>query len=86
LLLVTYPFHPLTGRVLEILFVKRRGDGRVFVCDAGDGASVTLPVEWTDRGPAADEARLSRESLIELRVLVNSLLGACAEVQDGRES
>jgi hypothetical protein len=69
--------------MLEILYVKRRGDGQVFVCDAGDGASVTLPIEWTDRGPAADEARLSRESLSELRVLVNSLLRACAEEQDG---
>ena len=80
---MTYPFHPLAGHRLEILYVKRRGSGRVFVCDAGDGASVTLPMEWTDRGPAAGEARLSRESLSELRVLVNSLLGACANGQDG---
>ncbi|WP_442935324.1 DUF5372 family protein [Micromonospora sp. CPCC 206061] len=80
---MTYPFHPLAGRTLEILYAKRRGRGRVFVCDAGDGASVTLPIEWTDRGPAADEARLSRESLSELRVLVNSLLEACVKWRDG---
>jgi Family of unknown function (DUF5372) len=65
--LVTYPFHPLTGHSLEILYSRRRGNGQVFVCDAGAGASVTLPIEWTDRGPAADEARLSRESLSALR-------------------
>src|SRR3954452_24722160 len=53
-LLVTYPFHPLSGRSLEILYSKRCGGGCVFVCDAGDGSSVTLAIEWTDRGPAAD--------------------------------
>jgi hypothetical protein len=68
---------------LEILYSKRRGGGLVFVCDAGDGASVTVPVEWTDRVPPADEARLSRESLIELRDLVNVLLEACVDEQDG---
>ena len=82
-LLVTYPFHPLAGRSLEILYSKRRGGGRVFVCDAGDGSSVTLPIEWTDRGPAADEARLSPESLTELLVVVNALLGGCADRGEG---
>jgi len=76
--LVTYPFHPLAGRVLEVLFSKRRGGSVVFVCDGGAGSSVTLPVEWTDRGPAPDGARLSHESLIELRQVVNALLNGCA--------
>jgi hypothetical protein len=80
---VTYPFHPLAGRSLEILYSKRRGGGRVFVCDAGDGSSVTLPIEWTDRGPAADEARLSPESLTELLVVVNALLRGCADRGEG---
>lgn len=64
---------------MEILYSKRRGGGWVLVCDAGDGVSVTLPIEWTDRGPAADEARLSLESLSELRILVNALLRGCVE-------
>ena len=85
-LLVTYPFHPLAGRTLEILFTRRRGGGRVFVCAAGDGSNVTLPIEWTDRGPTPDAARLSHESLSELRVLVNVLLRGCAEGCEGRES
>jgi hypothetical protein len=82
-LLVTYPFHPLAGRSLEILYSKRRGGDRVFVCDAGDGGSVTLAIEWTDRGPAADEARLSPESLTELLVVVNALLRGCADRGQG---
>jgi hypothetical protein len=55
----------------------------VFVCDAGDGGSVTLAIEWTDRGPAADEARLSPESLTELLVVVNALLRGCADRGQG---
>jgi hypothetical protein len=82
-LVVTYPFHPLAGRSLEILYSKRRGGGRVFVCDAGDGGSLTVPIEWTDRGPAADEVRLSPESLTELLVLVNVLLRGCADRGEG---
>jgi Family of unknown function (DUF5372) len=76
-LLVTYPFHPLAGRTVEILYSKRRGGGRVFVCDAGDGSSMTLPVEWTDRAPTPDNARLSAETLSDLRVVVDALLRRC---------
>ena len=75
---MTHPFHPLFGKTVEILYSKRRGGGRVFVCDPGDGSSMTVPIEWTDRGPAAEVLRLSRESLSELRIVVNALLEACA--------
>jgi hypothetical protein len=83
---VTHPFHPLFGKTVEILYSKRRGGGRVFVCDPGDGSSMTVQIEWTDRGPAAEVARLSHESLSELRILVNALLKACAQPDKGRES
>jgi hypothetical protein len=49
---VTHPFHPLNGRRLEVLFVKRRGDAVVFVCSGGLGGQMTLPLAWTDRGEA----------------------------------
>jgi len=32
---VTHPFHPLSGQRLEVLFAKRRDDGVVFVCSGG---------------------------------------------------
>ncbi|MGW1046631.1 DUF5372 family protein [Streptomyces sp. NPDC002547] len=57
-LLVTHPFHPLSGRRLRVCRMVRRSSGLVFICTAGDGVPVTLPQAWTDRGPAPDEHRL----------------------------
>lgn len=48
LVLVTHPFHPLTGQRLE--FVKRRKNwraDRVYVYDPA-GELLSLPAEWTD--------------------------------------
>ena len=47
---VTYPFHPLSGQRLEVLFAKRRDDGVVFVCGGGAYGSITLPQAWTGPG------------------------------------
>jgi hypothetical protein len=47
---VTHPFHPLSGQQLQVLFVKRRADTTVFVCSGGVGGQVTVPASWTDRG------------------------------------
>jgi hypothetical protein len=41
----------------------KRGGRRMFVVDTGTGARMMLPVEWTDRGPAAQDARVSQEAL-----------------------
>ena len=74
-LVVTHPFHPLTGRRLEGLFAKRRGGTRVFVCADGASGQVTLPQAWTDRGAAAMSGRLSVEGLAALDTLARSLWG-----------
>jgi hypothetical protein len=81
-LVVTHPFHPLTGRELEILYVKRRSGALVFVCASGAGRSVTLPQAWTDRGVAAEEHPLGIEGLCAARALVNTLVSRGAG-QDG---
>jgi hypothetical protein len=70
---VTHPFHPLNGRRLEILFVKRRGDAAVFVCSGGLGGQVTLPVAWTDRAEPPVAHRLSVEGLAALDTLATML-------------
>ena len=80
--MVTHPFHPLVGRRVEVLYSKRWGGGQVLVCDAGRGVRVTLPVAWTDRGPAAEAHWLCLDGLIELHVLVNALMTRC-EAPDG---
>jgi Family of unknown function (DUF5372) len=41
-LVVTHPFHPLFGRRLEVLYVRREAAGRVYVCDGGGGRNVAL--------------------------------------------
>jgi len=72
---VTHPFHPLTGRRLEVLFVKRRDGGVVFVCAGGVYGSVTLPEGWTDRGGPPRERRLSVEGLAALDTLSRAIGG-----------
>jgi hypothetical protein len=41
--LVTHPFHALSGQRLEVLFVKRRGGDLVFVCCGGVSGQMTVP-------------------------------------------
>ena len=77
---VTHPFHPLSGQRLEVLFAKRRDDGVVFVCGGGvygGGVygSITLPQAWTDRGEPPLAHRLSVEGLAALDTLVRSMGG-----------
>ena len=79
---MTYRFHPLFGRELTVLFSKRFGGRRLFVCEAGGGRTATLPIEWTDRGVPAEQRRLSQEALIDLRALVNALVSRCVD-RDG---
>ncbi|HXL18946.1 MAG TPA: DUF5372 family protein, partial [Streptosporangiaceae bacterium] len=60
---VTHPFHPLTGQRLEVLLAKRRAGAVVFVCSGGLSGQVTLPEAWTDRGEPPLARRLSAEGL-----------------------
>jgi uncharacterized protein DUF5372 len=72
---VTHPFHVLSGQRLEVLFVKRRGGDSVFVCSGGVGGQVTLPRSWTDRGEPPRELRLSAEGLAELLAVTRAIQG-----------
>jgi hypothetical protein len=72
---ITHPFHPLRGQRLEVLFVKRRGAYRVFVCAGGVGGRVTVPRSWTDRGEPPLAHRLSIEGLAELAAVTRAIEG-----------
>lgn len=74
-LVVTHPFHPLRGERLGVLFVRRVGAGRVYVCEGGPLGSVGLPEDATDRGPGRAERPLSIEVLVALVALVAELGG-----------
>jgi Family of unknown function (DUF5372) len=72
---VTHPFHPLSGERLEILFAKRRAGATVFVCAGGAYGSITLPEAWTDRGELPGTGRLSAEGLAALGAATRALQG-----------
>jgi Family of unknown function (DUF5372) len=75
-LVVTHPFHPLHGERLEVLFVRRWGAGRLYVCAAGVLGSVALPEEATDRGPEPASGPLTPEVLVKLAALVAAIGGS----------
>ena len=75
-LIVTHPFHPLTGQRISILFERTYRDptrGRVYVCEAGPLGTVTLPEHFTDRGTAPAARPLTGDVLIDLAVVVAAL-------------
>ena len=75
-LVVTHPFHPLTGQRVSILFERRYRHtalGRVYVCDGGALGSVTLPEAFTDRGAPPAARPLTADVLGDLAALMSSL-------------
>jgi Family of unknown function (DUF5372) len=82
-LVVRHPFHPLFGRRLEVLYVRREATGRVYVCDGGGGRNVALEEAATDRGPEPAERPLTFDVLVEL-VAVVAALGGMADREGER--
>jgi Family of unknown function (DUF5372) len=74
-LVVTHSFHPLFGKRLEVLYVRREATGRMYVCDAGGGRNVKLDEAATDRGPGPAERPLTFEVLVQLAEVVAALAG-----------
>ncbi|MBV8996889.1 MAG: hypothetical protein JO115_00315 [Pseudonocardiales bacterium] len=72
---VTHPFHALSGQRLDVLYVKRRGGDSVFVCSGGISGQMTLPRSWTDRGEPAQGHRLSVQGLAELFAVTRAIQG-----------
>ena len=73
--MVTHPFHPLHGRRLDVLGIRRWGASCMYVCDGGLLGSVVLSEEATDRGPEPAERLLTLEVLAGLAALVADLAG-----------
>ena len=73
--MVTHPFHPLVGRRLEVLYVRREAAGRMYVCDGGNGRNVKLDEAATDRGPVPAERELTFEVLVELAAVIAAIGG-----------
>ena len=73
--LITHPFHPLSGQRLEVLFAKRRAGAVVLVGESAQLGRVTVQESWTERGPAPLGCRVSAEGLAALDTLIRSLQG-----------
>lgn len=73
--LITHPFHPLSGQRLEVLFARRRAGAVVLVGESAELGRVTVQESWTDRGSAPLGCRLSVEGLAALGTLVRSMRG-----------
>lgn len=72
-MVVTHPFHPLSGQRLRVLFERRRGGGRVLVCEGGPSGTVTLAEDATDRAEASAERALTFEGLVAVCAVVAAL-------------
>jgi hypothetical protein len=72
---VTHPFHPLSGQQLQVLYVKRRAGTTVFVCSGGVSGQATVPASWTDRGAPPQQHRLSAEGLAGLGAVARAVAG-----------
>ena len=69
------PALSLRGERLEVLFVRRIGTGRIYVCEGGPLGSVSLPEDATDRGREPAERPLTVEVLAALVALIVELRG-----------
>jgi uncharacterized protein DUF5372 len=72
-LVVTHPFHPLKGQLLNILFERKRPEGLLYVCEGGPLGTIGLPVAWTSLSDPAAERPLTIEVLVELAALMMAL-------------
>ena len=70
--LITHPFHPLSGQRLEVLFARRRAGAVVLVGESAGLGRVTVQESWTERGPAPLGCRVSAEGLAALGTLIRS--------------
>jgi hypothetical protein len=70
----------MRGQELRVLAGRWRAGRLTFFCDAG-GMRVSLPQEWTDRGPEPGGEPVSAESLAVLRDLLDTL--ACRRPDRG---
>jgi hypothetical protein len=72
---VTHPFHHLTKRRLRILFERRRGGERLYICECAE-STVTLAEDWTDRGEPPAPRPVTYERLADLRKTLSAIKGS----------
>jgi Family of unknown function (DUF5372) len=82
-LLVTHPFHALSGERLVIVSERRFAGERVYLCEGGVLGAVTVREDATDRGPEPTARPLTVEVLADL-LAARRALGGGAQVGKDR--
>ena len=75
-LIVTHPFHPLSGQRVSILFervYRYPRLGRVYICDGGELGNMTLLEDYTNRGALAAARPLTADVLADLAAVIAAL-------------
>ena len=74
-LVVTHPFHPLTGQLVSILLERRSRSTHqcVYVCDGGVLGTLYLPEGFTDRADPPAPRPLTLGILTNLAAMVAAL-------------
>ena len=88
---VTHPFHPLRGKVLELVARRRNwGEEQVYYHDES-GRLCSLPLKWTSLAPvdpfvslSAGRAAFRVSDLLELSRLLSSLREGKKEENDAK--
>lgn len=75
-MVITHPFHPLSGQRVAVLLERGRASGRVLVCDGGPLGTVTVPWAATDRAAEPAERPLTYEVLVALGEAVAAIRAA----------
>ena len=77
---VTHPFHPLSGRELELIERERRSSGELVLYRDERGQLRKLPAAWTSVGEvdawvsvAAGRSRLRPDDLLALAELLDGI-------------
>ena len=77
---MTHPFHPLQGRVMEVIDHRRFGTDEYLYLEAEEGRVHRLPIGWTSLGPvepwvavAKNRSLFRVDDLIRLAELISEL-------------
>ena len=58
---------------MRVLFERKLPSGLAVSCEGGPLGSLMVPLAWTDRGPAAADALLTYEVLIDLAGVISAV-------------
>ena len=72
-MVVTHPFHPLSGQRLRVLFERMLPGGPAVSCEGGALGTLVVPLAWTDRAGVAADGPLSYEVLIDLAEVISAI-------------